>query len=290
MNQNIPYNAVVFSGGGCRCFWQVGFYEVLSESYSFVPNVFAGVSAGATMACMIAANRIQEGIQFFMEMARKNKKNLYIENILSRKSLFPHHHIYSKTLNFILDDQAFKVIKNFPADIRILLTHPPECLGSLTGAFIGFMAYSIEKMLYAPLHPKFPGKLGYRAKVISVRSCPDKVSLTDLLLQSSCTPPIIPFLQRDGKPVFDGGLIDNVPARIINTSNQKVLILLTRNYPNTKTFLQVKNRTYIQPSRPISIRKWDYTDPEGIRKTYELGKKDAIDFIKNKSLIVAPHD
>jgi len=288
MKQNLPYNAIVFSGGGCRCFWQVGFYEVLSEAYSFVPNVFAGVSAGATMACMIAANRIQEGIQFFKEMARENKKNLYIENMLNRKPLFPHHDMYLKIINYILDDQAFHAIKNFSADIRILLTHPPECLGTLTGALIGFFAYSLEKILFEPLHPKFPVKLGYRAKVISVRSCSDKNALSDLLLQSSCTPPIIPVLERDGKPVFDGGLIDNVPARIINISNQKVLVLLTRNYPKNKV-QQNKNRTYVQPSRPINIKKWDYTDPEGIQKTYDLGRKDAENFIKNRTLIVASH-
>jgi predicted acylesterase/phospholipase RssA len=289
MAQNLPYNAIVFSGGGCRCFWQVGFYEVLSEAYSFVPNVFAGVSAGATMACMIAANRIQEGIQFFKDMAHKNIKNLYIENMLNRKPLFPHYDMYVKTINYILDDHAFFTIKHFPADIRILLSHPPECLGSLTGALIGFLAYSLEKVLFEPLHPKFPIKLGYRAKVISVRNCANKKALTDLLLQSSCTPPIIPFLERDGKPVFDGGLIDNVPARIINTSNQKVLVLLTRNYPKNK-IQHIKNRTYVQPSRPINIKKWDYTDPEGIQKTYELGKKDAQNYIKNRSLFVAAHD
>jgi predicted acylesterase/phospholipase RssA len=288
MKQNNPYNAIVFSGGGCRCFWQVGFYEVLSEVYSFVPNVFAGVSAGATMACMIAANRIREGIRVFMEMARNNKKNLYIENMLNQKPLFPHHDMYLKALNNILDDQAFQAIKRSHVDIRILLTHPPECLGTFAGALIGFFAYSLEKILFEPLHPKFPILLGYRAKVISVKSCPNIKDLTDLLLQSSCTPPVIPFLERDGKPVFDGGLIDNVPARIINTSNQKVLVLLTRNY-SPKKLQQVKNRTYVQPSRPIQIKKWDYTDPEGIQKTYDLGRRDAENFIKNKSLIVAPH-
>jgi len=287
MKPNIPYNAVVFSGGGCRCFWQVGFYEVLSEAYEFVPNVFAGVSAGATMACMIAANRIQEGIRFFMDMAQENNKNLYIENMLNNKPLFPHHDMYLKTINFILDDQAFNAMKRFPADIRILLTHPPECLGTFTGALIGFFAYTLEKLLFEPLHPKFPVKLGYRAKVVSVRSCPDKESLADLLLQSSCTPPILPFLQRDGKPVFDGGLIDNVPARIIDTSNQKVLVLLTRNYAKSK-LQHIKNRTYVQPSRPIHIKKWDYTDPEGIQKAYDMGRKDAERFVNNKSLIVAP--
>jgi predicted acylesterase/phospholipase RssA len=287
MKQNNPYNAIVFSGGGCRCFWQVGFYEVLSESCSFVPNVFAGVSAGAAMACMIAANRIKEGMRFFKEIARNNKKNLYIENMLNHKPLFPHHDMYLEALNNILDDKAFQAIKRSPPDIRVLLSYPPECLGAFTGALIGFFAYSLEKLLFEPLHPKFPVLLGYKAKVISVKSCPRKKDLTDLILQSSCTPPVIPFLKRDGKPVFDGGLVDNVPARIINTSNQKVLVLLTRNYPINKLH-HVKNRIYVQPSRPIHVKKWDYTDPEGIQKTYDLGRKDAENYIKNKSLLVAP--
>ncbi|ETR72954.1 MAG: patatin [Candidatus Magnetoglobus multicellularis str. Araruama] len=278
MNERIPYNAVVFSGGGCRCFWALGFYEVLSEAYSFVPNVFAGVSAGATMACLISGHRVQEGIHYFKEMVGKNQQNIYIQNMFSKDSLFPHYEIYSNAIYHILDDQAFHAIKHGP-DIRVLMAHPPKYLGPLSGAVVGFLTYTLEKLLFEPMHPKFPIQIGYRAKVVSVRSCPTKSSLVNLLLQSSCTPPILPFLKRDGKPVFDGGIIDNVPARIINTPRQKILVLLTKKYPKDKV-PKIKDRTYVQPSRPIKIHKWDYTDPEGIQQTYDLGRRDAERFIE----------
>jgi len=279
MKENLPYNAVVFSGGGCRCFWQAGFYNVLSERYNFFPKVLAGVSAGATMACIVSSRRIQESLNFFKEITRKNKKNIYLYNFFTRNSLFPHFDIYSQAIYNTLDDKAFHAVKQGP-DIRVLLTHPPRCLGSYSGAFLGFFAYTLEKMLFEPLHPSFPTQIGYRAKVVSIKACPTKESLADLLLQSSCTPPIIPFLKRDGKPVYDGGLIDNVPERIINTSRQKILILLTRKYAKNK-IPDVKGRTYVQPSQPITIKKWDYTNPKGIQEAFDLGKKDAESFIKD---------
>ena len=279
MKDSLKYNAVVFSGGGCRCFWQAGFYQILSERYNFFPKVLAGVSAGATMACIISSKRIQESLKFFMDITSKNKKNIYIHHFFTQNPLFPHYDIYSQVLNHMLDDQAFHIIKHGP-DIRVLLAHPPRFLGSFSGAFLGFFAYTLEKMLFEPLHPSFPTQIGYRAKVVSIRSCPSKESLADLLLQSSCTPPIIPFLKRDGKPVYDGGLIDNVPERIINTSRQKILILLTRKYAKNK-IPNVKGRTYVQPSKPIPIKKWDYTNPKGIKETFDLGRKDAENFIKN---------
>ncbi|MBF0449721.1 MAG: patatin-like phospholipase family protein [Candidatus Magnetomorum sp.] len=282
MKHHLPYNAVVFSGGGCRCFWETGFYQVLSEAYSFVPNVLAGVSTGATMACMVSARRIQEGVQFFKDITRKNQKNFYIHHLFTQKPFFPHYEMYLQAIYHILDDKAFHAIKHGP-DIRVLLSHPPGCLGNISGACVGFFAYSLEKMLFEPLHPKFPTQIGYRAKVVSIRSCPTKKTLANLLLQSSCTPPIIPLLKRDGKPVYDGGLIDNVPTRIINTPRQNTLIFLTRKYSEDK-IPKIKGRTYVQPSGPIPIKKWDYTSPDGIQKTFDMGRKDAETFIKDKRL------
>ena len=282
MNKHLPYNAVVFSGGGCRCFWSAGFYQVLSEAYSFVPNVLAGVSAGATMACMISAKRISEGMNYFKSITQKNQKNIYIKHLFLNKPVFPHYDMYSNAIYHMLDEKAFHVLKHGP-DIRVLLSHPPDFLGNVSGAFVGFFAYTLEKMLFEPLHPKFPLQIGYRAKVISIRVCPTRKALVNLLLQSSCTPPIIPFLKRDGKPVYDGGLIDNVPERIINTPRQNILIFLTRKYSDDK-LPKIKGRTYVQPSIPIPIKKWDYTNPEAIQKTFDLGRKDAEFFIKGEQL------
>ena len=98
--------------------------------------------------------------------------------------------------------------------------------------------------------------------------------LADLLIQSSCTPPFVPVKKRNGIPALDGGIVDNVPADAISKNKGKTLILLTRHYPIE--LLEVNNnRLYIQPSQPIDIKKWDYTNPDGLQKVFELGIKDA---------------
>jgi hypothetical protein len=40
----------------------------------------------------------------------------------------------------------------------------------------------------------------------------------------------------------------------------------------------VKNRLYVQPSRPIQVKQFDITDPDGIRRAYELGRGDGAAF------------
>ena len=42
-----PFEAVVFAGGGCRCFWQAGFWEVAAPALGWQPRVAGAVSAGA---------------------------------------------------------------------------------------------------------------------------------------------------------------------------------------------------------------------------------------------------
>jgi len=84
---------------------------------------------------------------------------------------------------------------------------------------------------------------------------------------------------RNDKPVLDGGLIDNVPVKAIDEGNDSVLVLLTRQYP-MENIPATGNRVYVQPSVPIRISKWDYTNPAGMQDAYDLGKKDGEMFVQ----------
>ena len=44
------YDGLVLAGGGCRCFWQMGFLEVLARETDFRPREVGAVSAGSSMA------------------------------------------------------------------------------------------------------------------------------------------------------------------------------------------------------------------------------------------------
>ena len=52
------------------------------------------------------------------------------------------------------------------------------------------------------------------------------------------------------------------------------LVLLTRPYPDGVTG-EHGTRLYLQPSAPIPIERWDYTERAGVEETLALGRADA---------------
>jgi predicted patatin/cPLA2 family phospholipase len=87
-------------------------------------------------------------------------------------------------------------------------------------------------------------------------------------------------MKRNGKPALDGGLIDNVPVDSVTDKPGTKLVLLSRTYPDSK-IPKTNDRIYFQPSKTISISKWDYTNPDGLQFAYDLGRKDAAKFVKS---------
>lgn len=266
------FDAVVFAGGGARCAWQVGFWKEVAPFLKTEPRAVGAVSAGAAMACFIFSGIGEEALEYFQEITRRNPKNVYPENIFKSLPLFPHHEMYRSALLKFFDHRAIHALHAGP-DIRILITRPPVWAGPRLAVCLGFLCYQIEKTLVAPLHPKLAGKIGFRPEIVSVRSCTTPERLAGLILASSCTPPFTPVLRWSNSVVLDGGLMDNVPYRAIEAIGGKTLFLLTRRYQD-KTLPSISGHTYVQPSRPIAISKWDYTNPDGLREAYELGRKD----------------
>ena len=41
------FDAIVFAGGGNRCYWQGGFYEAIADRLALAPKLTVGASAGA---------------------------------------------------------------------------------------------------------------------------------------------------------------------------------------------------------------------------------------------------
>ncbi len=279
MNQLPAYRSVVFAGGGTRCLWQVGFWNEVAPAVPLTPTTVAAVSAGATMACFLFSGRFNAAVQHFQEITRLNSHNIYPFNIFRGRPVFPQYALYRKGILAAIDSSALAALHAGP-EIRILLSRPPRWAGPRLATVIGFFCYTMEKKLLSPVHPSFAARIGFTPEVVTVNECQTPEELADLLLQSSCTPPFTPVLRRNGKPVLDGGLIDNVPAGILDNEDGDMLILLTRQYPPER-IPTLPGRTYIQPSRPIGISKWDYTDPEGLRDAYELGRTDGGTFLRH---------
>src|SRR5262249_59238426 len=95
--------AGVVGGGGCRCFWEVGFWETAAPALRLQPRVIGAVSAGAAMACMVFADAVAEGVAYFRARVAANRRNVYWLNALKRRPVFPHPQIYRDTILANLD-------------------------------------------------------------------------------------------------------------------------------------------------------------------------------------------
>lgn len=272
------YCSVVFAGGGNRCTWQAGFWEVVAPALPLRPRVVAGVSAGAAIACCALAGRSREALAHYDRELIKNPKNFYPGRLLRGSRPFPHLAIYRRALLTLLDREALARLRAGP-EVRVLLARPPRWAGALGGVALGFLAYTLEKHLSAPLHPRLPRRLGFEPEVVSLNQCASPQEAAELLLATSCTPPVLPTMYLGGGPVLDGGLIDNVPLAALGPDEEPSLILLTRRYPPHK-LRGHPGRVYVQPSRPVPAGKWDYTNPAALHRAFELGLADGRRFLE----------
>ena len=272
MSERANFHSVVFAGGGNRCVWQAGLWSVAAPLLGLRPRVVAAVSAGAYISCVLLADRLERAMTYALREFAANPRNLYPGNLLRGRPVFPHVGIFRRGMLEILDQAALERLRQGP-EVRVLMARPPAWAGALGGVLLGFGAYMLEKHLAAPLHPVLPARLGFLPEVARAQSCRDPGELADLILASSCTPPVVPVMRRNGGPVLDGGLVDNVPLLAVGPGEGPTLVLLSRRYAPEK--LQGRpGVTYIQPSEPITLSKWDYTNPRGVQAAFDLGRRD----------------
>ena len=273
MNTESPHsNPWFFAGGGSRCLWQCGFWEEAAPRLGLAPKVLTGASAGSTMACIVIAGRSNFALEYMKKATAANPRNVYPLNIFSRRRIFPHGDIYRRAILATLDRAAFQRLMEGP-DLRVVVARPPGWTGARTAVLLGLACYALENSFSPSVHPALAGKAGFKAEVISVRQCRTSEEVTDLLLASSCSPPLIPIMRRNGKVVLDGGLVDNVPVCALDPEPGQTLVLLSKVYPK-KHLPEVGGRIYVQPSRPVGVTKWDYTSPHGLQAAFDLGRAD----------------
>jgi predicted acylesterase/phospholipase RssA len=274
------FDQVVFAGGGNRCWWQAGFWDVIQPELALRPRVITGISEGAATACMLYTNQAAWVMDYYAHALRGNVKNAYWGNLLRAKPVFPHYRLYRQALLDILGDR-FAALQSAP-EIRIGVSHVPRWLGARSAVAAGIVAYNIEKYVRKTLHPTLGRSLGFRAEFATAQSCASVEELADLLLQSSATPPFTPILRRQGRPVLDGGMVDNVPVAALDPTPGDVLVMVTRRYPRPQSFVVTEGeqrRFYVQPSTKVPISSWDYTRPAQMRHAYDLGRADGARFL-----------
>jgi predicted acylesterase/phospholipase RssA len=273
------FDAVVFAGGGCRCFWQAGFWSEAAPALGLAPRVVGATSAGAAFAAAIFAGVVTEVLDQFRRRVAANERNAYPANALRGRPVFPHEQMYRATVLETVDDAALRRLRDGP-ELRVAVARPPSGVGDRPAILMALCAFLLEQPRRR-VHASWGRRFGFETEVVPANRCSTPEELADLILHASCSPPITPLYRRRGRPVFDGGLTDPVPVGIVNGAHS-TLVLLSRRFPNG-WIPDVHGRTYVQPSEPIPVQRWDYTSPDLVQRTYDLGRRDGEAFAQSRA-------
>jgi predicted acylesterase/phospholipase RssA len=275
-----PFANVVFAGGGNRCLWQAGFYRTLADAIVLTPSRAAAASAGAAIASVLFAGRVDAALALFKRATTVNRRNVYAANLFNGAPVFPHAAIYRNTLLEIIDATALAALRAGPR-LSVPITRVPAWLGARSGFIVAGIAGVVDSAFGGPVHARFAPKLGFTVDYVAANACRTPVELADLVLASSCTPPFTPLLRHGGKPALDGGIADNVPIAALDDATGVTLVLLTRRYRELPTRAA---HVYVQPSTNVPIATWDYTNPAGLQAAYDLGRRDGERFVADSSI------
>jgi predicted acylesterase/phospholipase RssA len=275
------FEQVVFAGGGHRCWWQAGFWDVVAPALALKPRLIAGVSAGAATACLLYANDSRTALGYYRSRLAGRPRNLYPANLWRRgQRLFPHEAIYREALAYLLGGPHFDQLRATAPEIRVQFARIPRWLGPRSAVAVGLLAYNLEKYALRSLHPSFGRRLGFSPEVVRVQDCVSDADLVSLLIASSCTPPFTGIEYRNGRPTIDGGMVDNVPVDALDDPRAPTLVLTTRRYPRHAPVFMLGARVYVQPSVKLPVSSWDYTAPHLYEATWLQGVHDGQAFLK----------
>ena len=270
----VDIDAVVFSGGGARCFWQAGFWQTVQSALP-QPAVVAAVSGGAALAAVLFAGGWARFFPRFLELAASSKGNVQLRNLLRRRPVFPHPRISRDSFLHSVSLGGLERIRAGP-DLRILVSHPPRLLGAALGALVAGAILEAEKRLTGQLCPRWVKALGFHTSIVKAGDCSTPEELVHAIFQSSAAPPVFPVARLNGYPALDGGLVENVPLSAVADCRHP-LVLLSR---HLGALPRVGRELFACPSRPVPVATWDFSSPRRIVETYELGRRDGERFLQ----------
>lgn len=266
----VRFENVVFSGGGNRCFWQAGFWSVVAPRLSLAPERVTAVSAGSAVACALLSGSFERGFTRYKQAIAGNKRNLYWLNPLRKQPVFPHGSMYREAILGCIDAQALSLLHRGP-DISVLVSASPKWAPTKLAILLGAVSAGMDAFQSQVVQASSGQRLGFKPVYVSVRECTTPAALADLIIASSCIPPLTPQARRNGMAMFDGGLVNNVPSEHASQQGGNTLVLLTRQFAQVPS---VAGHTYVQPSGAIPVGAWDYTNLAALQSTFDMGRHD----------------
>jgi predicted acylesterase/phospholipase RssA len=273
--------ALTLAGGGNRAFYQLGLLHRWGERLLPRLGAIGCCSAGACVAVMWLSGREVPTRSFWHARRRHVTRNLEWSRMLRGKSPAPHGEIYRDTLLCAAAEGGLERLRAVPFPVLVLTAGFPRGLPATLGTVLGLAAYNLEKRLRPGMvHPSFGQRLGFVPLPFDARQCSSAEELADLVIASSSTPPFTPIGRYRGRALLDGGMIDNVPASVAEAAPGVLanLVMLTRPYPRNvlgEHRGRAGVRLYVAPTEQVPVERWDYTRPDLVDATIEMGEREA---------------
>jgi len=232
------------------------------------------------MATAAVLDRSHYALDLFKDFTAQNPRNIHWRNLSPFKqgTLLPHARMYREALKELIGPDDLETLKK--TSVHFLMSGYPKWLGGTIGATAALCIYGLENTLRKdPIHPKWPAKAGFKPLIGRVTDCHTLQDYISMILAASCIPPILPEGCFGGRKVLDGGLIENIPVRLAADQPGETLVLLSRKYE--RKLPEADRVTWVQPSKPITIDKFDYANPDGLQETFELGLEDGRAFSRS---------
>ncbi len=276
--------SLALAGGGCKALFALGVGYML-RSWGIQIREISGVSAGSAAALMILSEKEEEGLEYFEELLKRNKRNFYVKRLVFGRRPFPHENMYRRTIRYSIDFEkirksgvkifisavkAFPKLDNFKTYWNKLSLIPTTMRAVILD----------EKDKERGIVPKRVKKIIDKWKLEEIIFTNEDIQTPEvaeqIILNSSSIPPVVSFQKTDRAYFLDGGLTNNLLLEYFSNKFKKIAVYYEENTLFGKTKEVLQNVFFIRPPHKLPIKTFDYTDYIGARKTYELGKETAL--------------
>lgn len=270
-----PFEQLVFSGGGTRCFWQGGFLHAAREPLDLKPERICSISGGAFTGAGFIAHRGERSLEIMGDAFDRYDSNLS-PNPFDDTGLTPHQEVYRRVVTETLNGDAIDQIAEGPA-FQITLASPPKALSDSIGAALGIGLYKIDKKLRNSPHIALPEAAGFEQIHVDARQAARDGRLIDLICAAATIPPVFDLVKWEGRTVMDAGTCDHAPMP--KPDKGETLILLTMDYEEIP---EINGRTYLTPRKATPADRIDFTSRKKIEATWDMGIEDAESWIAER--------
>lgn len=195
--------------------------------------------------------------------------NVTWRDLVRGKGITPHQKVYRRAIAEVLDAEAAARIGDGPS-FQVLIAHPILGRRTRLAGLLPAVLYEMELHLVSRPHLRWAQRAGLEARLVDARQAAREGRLAELVCAAATVPPLFDLPCWDGRPVLDAGMANQAPMP--EPDEGRTLILLTRDYRNLP---REPRKIYVWPSRETPADKLDFTDPSKLRRTWDLGARDA---------------